>query len=423
MTRPAFSVPRCRRLGTPFLALLLLVGALGVKGCQPDEEVVVLAVATSPSMLEAAAMGIEAGMAAHPGLILDTLLRVESTGESGAALGVARSLVETGKVVAVIGHANSSGTLAAAPLYREAGLVHLSPTATSPLLSGIAPRFFRMVPSDEAQGHALAALVEAEAGESGGPLPLALLWVNDPYGQGLREAFLREATERRGLDVVLDLPHDETGAGRIDPEETLRFLQASGARTLVFLGRAQSLQRLLPLLRERLGDLPVFGSDGVGVAIPGGGTLAAPGWEGIVLLDLAPVRGTEALDRFDAAYRARTGRTRTTSGEVLAHDAGFLLVEGLARGHDAPEALATWLGDLARTPEDLPAGLLAGRTHFDERGDGPGRYTALRVGPGGALTPVAVIENGTLRSSSPSPDGNRVPAPSHPVDGDRPPRP
>ncbi len=383
------------------MALALLLGVCGIAGCQGEEEAVILAVATSSSMLEAAAMGIEAGMAAHPTLALDTLLRVEATGESRAALAVARSFVEDPRVVAVIGHANSGGTLAAAPLYRESGLVHLSPTASSPLLSGIAPRFFRMVPSDAAQGQVLATVVEEEAGSAGRVLPLALLWVNDPYGQGLREAFFQEAAERDGLDVVLDLPHDETGAGLLDPQETLRFLRASGAEAMVFLGRAQSLERVLPSLRETLGDLPIFGSDGVGLASRGGGDLASADWEGVVFLDLAPTSGTEALDRFDAAFRARTGRPRTTSGEVLAHDAGLLLVEGLARGGRSAEALTAWIRRLADEPEALPAGLLAGPTHFGDGGDGPIRYTAVRVGPGGELAPLGTIEGERIGSSGP----------------------
>jgi ABC-type branched-subunit amino acid transport system substrate-binding protein len=362
--------------------LALVAGTLSTSACTEPEPVPVLAVVTSTSMLEAAAMGIEAGLAAHPGLALDTLFRIEATPTAEPSLAAAREVVQVPGILAVIGHANSSGTLASAAVYREAGIVQISPTASSPLLSGIAPRFFRMIPSDEAQSILLVDLLEEAVGGKGS---LAVLWVNDEYGRGLREALIQEVEGRPDLQVSLDLPHAESGPGILDAEETTEFLVAAGVDGVAFLGRAQSVHRLLPELRSRMGALPLVGSDGVGLAAGGVDGLEDAGWEGVVFVQLAPTSGTPELDRFARRFLSETGRTRVTSGEVLAHDAARLLVEGVARGARTPETLAEWLGQLAGEPA-VVEGLLAGAPRFDALGDGPERYRAARIGPGGVST-------------------------------------
>lgn len=65
-----------------------------------------------------------------------------------------RELIERG-VVAVIGHMTSSQSLAALPVFNEAGVVLLSPTASTPRLSGEKDMFFRVNPSSDRIARAL----------------------------------------------------------------------------------------------------------------------------------------------------------------------------------------------------------------------------------------------------------------------------
>ncbi len=67
------------------------------------------------------------------------------------------------QVNVVLGHICSGPTKAALPIYKDSGLVCMSPSATSPslTLSGDYPNFFRTIASDDAQG-ALAAMFAIE---------------------------------------------------------------------------------------------------------------------------------------------------------------------------------------------------------------------------------------------------------------------
>jgi branched-chain amino acid transport system substrate-binding protein len=87
------------------------------------------------------------------------LLRVMSRddeGEGDKATKIAQDFVANRSVAAVIGHVNSSGMLAAAPVYDAGQLVAIATSATSPDLTGISSWVFRIISSDSLNGIALA---------------------------------------------------------------------------------------------------------------------------------------------------------------------------------------------------------------------------------------------------------------------------
>ena len=99
----------------------------------------------------------------------------------------ARRLIEVEGVHAIVGPLASSVTLAVAEsVSAPARIPTISPSATSPQLSVADDDgyLFRSTTSDAAQGPALAQLAAAE-----GYSNVAVLYINDPYGQGLSEAF------------------------------------------------------------------------------------------------------------------------------------------------------------------------------------------------------------------------------------------
>lgn len=65
----------------------------------------------------------------------------------------ARKLVDNNNVVAVVGPAFSGATKASEPIYSQAELASVSPSATNPALTSLGFKsFFRVVPPDDAQG-------------------------------------------------------------------------------------------------------------------------------------------------------------------------------------------------------------------------------------------------------------------------------
>ena len=110
---------------------------------------------------------------------------------------VAQKMIDEG-VVALVGHLNSGTTIPASKLYSDAGLSHISPSATAVKLTEQGFKTtFRVVARDDKQGAALANF-------AAGPLKAKSVAVIDdrtPYGQGLADEFEKFAKEK-GMKVV-----------------------------------------------------------------------------------------------------------------------------------------------------------------------------------------------------------------------------
>jgi branched-chain amino acid transport system substrate-binding protein len=134
--------------------------------------------------------------------------------ETSAIPGVeaARTLVELENVVALIGAASSGVSLPIAESVSIPKQVpQISNASTSPLLSFLPSDegkdfLFRTCPSDALQG-----VVLGKMAYDAGYRRAAVFWVNNPYGQGLKDEF-QKSFEARGGKMVADVPHDEKPA-------------------------------------------------------------------------------------------------------------------------------------------------------------------------------------------------------------------
>jgi branched-chain amino acid transport system substrate-binding protein len=359
------------------LTLALVAGSVvagGLAACADPPPPPVIGVVATRGIVAAAALGFSDAMAAYPSVQLDTVFRIDNAAEVRASLGLAAEILEIPGVLAVIGHANSSASLAAAPLYNAAGVVQLAPSASTPLYSGVGPFSFRMVPSDASQGAELARLAEVEIGQG---RRVAILYVNDEYGRGLRSSFLASIAPT-ALEVVLDLPHAEPETADPDTEVIANFVAASGAELVAFLGRPPVLQQLLPTLRARAGAVPVIGPEALGLIYWNEPSPPGDAWAGVTHLDFTELSGTPEMDAFRTRYLAATGRSGMSSEAVLAYDAARVLVEGLARGARSGSELADWMRELGSSGGIVP-GTLAGPVPFDSLGNVRREYRVNRI--------------------------------------------
>src|SRR5690606_9657328 len=96
-------------------------------------------------------------------------------------------------VIGVVGHSESGSSLDAIPVYEdvehegEHAVVAVSPTATSPRLTGHSEWFFRVCPNDLAASEAVARY----ALDSLGARRAAVIYRNDSYGRDWTAAFVR----------------------------------------------------------------------------------------------------------------------------------------------------------------------------------------------------------------------------------------
>src|SRR5690606_26173200 len=124
----------------------------------------------------------------------------------------ARKLVNTDGVVAIIGALSSGVTVAVAESVTIPGqVVQISPASTSPLVAMLPDSedfIYRTVSSDALQGVVLAQLSRGEIVESVSYDRAAVIYVNNPYGQGLAEAFAAAFTARGGT-ITASVGHPE----------------------------------------------------------------------------------------------------------------------------------------------------------------------------------------------------------------------
>jgi ABC-type branched-subunit amino acid transport system substrate-binding protein len=140
-----------------------------------------------------------------------TLIHEDSQTSAVPATNAAKKLVEIDRVIAIIGALASSSTQSVAEYVTcPNNMILISPASTSPLLT-ILPAdhgkdfLFRSCPSDVLQGIIAGKLA------AGFSKTASVLYVNNPYGQGLVVQFKKSFEKRRGK-VLAMVPHDENAA-------------------------------------------------------------------------------------------------------------------------------------------------------------------------------------------------------------------
>jgi branched-chain amino acid transport system substrate-binding protein len=301
---------------------------------------------------------------------------VDDSARPDVAIRIARELVDDPAVVAVIGHLTSGTSLAAGRVYGEARrpVVMISPSASSPDLSGVNPFVFRVCPSDLSHGAQLARFARQNLRAR----RVGVIYVDDDYGRGLRLSFAAEF-RRLGGQIVEE---DATLSTTPSLEPYLSRLR---------LGGGEGVDALM-LATERAGAelaLREMGRIGVRWSILGGDALAGiegagPIAEGVrlssaYLFDRPGERNEEFVGSYARAYPGE----RPDHRGAAAYDIVKLLAVVLA---DAGTDRRAVRDRLARVGNDLPSFEgVTGTIAFDGRGDVPAKPVVIGTVRGGRL--------------------------------------
>lgn len=305
------------------------------------------------------------------------LVERDDRGDADSAVSVAADLYRS-RVVAVIGHLYSSQTLAAAPVYNGGTnpVVALSPSSSAPQVADAGPWTFRLCPSDDAHGAALARWIRQRLDLARG----AVLYLNDDYGRGIRVTFEREFT-RLGGTVVSSDPY------LTDPLEVDAYLDrlvAQGtAQFLVIAGNGAEGRTILAGLRARGSAIPVLGGDGLE-----GIEAAGPTADGVFYTTAYLVsEPSERNRRFVEAYRRAAGGAPPNQPAAAAYDAVYLLRDVIARGGAKRDQVRRTLAEVGTGSRPFPG--VTGPILFDANGDVPAGLVSMGVVRGGRLLPAA----------------------------------
>ena len=149
------------------------------------------------------------------------------------------------------------GTKAALPIYNDAKIVSISPSATTPELTqkGDHPYFFRTIASDDVSGH----LAGSFAKDKLGLKKVALLHDKGDYGRGFVN-YAREMLEKGGVQIVLE---EGITPGAVDYGAVIQKIRKAGADGIIFGGYHPEASKLVQQLAKKKIDIPFIGPDGV----------------------------------------------------------------------------------------------------------------------------------------------------------------
>jgi branched-chain amino acid transport system substrate-binding protein len=272
------------------------------------------------------------------------------------------------RIVAVIGHLTSGTTLAAAPIYNGGStpLVELTPTGSSPAITNAGPYTFRTCPTDLVHGVRLAEWARDELGAEGA----AILYENDDYGRGARNAFAGAFINAGGTiitddPVVSELPSLEPYVRRIAVD--------GGVDVLAILGSRGTAERVIPILDSIGLDLQLLAS--AGVAGIERSTVDAFGL--LLSSDYFPDRPGPRNAAFVDAYRTAHRNELPDHRAAGTYDAVMLLAEALRAAGPTREAVRTHLEQVGN--ELPPFEGVAGAIAFDANGDAIDKQVTIGV--------------------------------------------
>ncbi len=162
------------------------------------------------------------------------------------------------KVTVVMGHICSGATKAALPIYKNANIIVMSPSATNPDLthSGDYPNFFRTIAPDDAQ-----ARLEVDFAQDVLKLTkIAVLHDKGDYGKGLAE-FARDFIEKDGkAECVL---YEGVTPGAVDYSAVVQKIKRSGAECVIFGGYHPEASKIVMQMRKKKLKTIFISDDGV----------------------------------------------------------------------------------------------------------------------------------------------------------------
>ncbi len=290
------------------------------------------------------------------------------------------------KVVAVVGHMLSAQSLAAVQEFADESLIFLSPTTSTPLLTGKNDNFFRVMPANQNWAAALAVYATVHMGK-----PMTLMLIDD-NNKGYTVPFCKAFAERYAqLSGETIEQHFSSGSSGWQ-EKVLARLAADKPQALLVAASARDTASLARRLRLAHQTLPILTTPWAYTkeVIDLGGSAV----EGMITsMSFDENSNLPEFIAFKEAYLKRFGREPSFFA-AFAYDAVLALADALSRTGGKPEGLPR---ELVRV-QNLQGAM--GPFSIDENGDVKRQYF------------IVTVKSGKLHTLSLEPSGTPAPSPS-----------
>jgi len=320
--------------------VLALIAASAVAGCHKRPERVAIGFAFTYHLQAALAVADSAIAASRrPGDPQISIVSDSAVNGDPADVEVQRAerLAAVPGIVGVVGHSGSRASLAAAPVYNEAGIVQITPNSTSRLLRSAGSWTFDLAPDDSVEG----AFIGEFVSERLHALRATVYYENDEYGTGLRDGVVA-ALAQRGVEVLDRVPMDLTSDfGTL----VAASLKRRVPDVVVVAGRQLEAGAIARVMRERGYPRAVVAGDGA-LVLPGLTEAAGPASDSLYAVAFWMPDAPDPLSKaFVERYRRLTGEV-PQSADAMSHDALMLLVQAVREVGPGRAAVRRWLGEL-----------------------------------------------------------------------------
>ena len=303
------------------------------------------------------------------GGIKGTLLQVEIANDDNnpeIVKQIATKFIDDQRILAVIGHNSSNASLAAAPLYQEAGLVMISPTSTARELSALGSYVFRTTPNTRVIADTLARHVVQSAHKSS-----IALCVDSQSGasKSFRQEFTIALFEYGGevAPTLCDFSSSYFNAAKI-PSQAI----SDGADALLLIPSVNRINQAIEVARANRHRLTLFGNHSMYTyeTLKEGqqyinGTILAVIWHPKAKTNSSFINNTKSLWGTVGSWRTAT-----------AYDAAKVIITGL-RSEDSREQLQKSISSSGFLVQGA-----TGNIKFISSGDRHGKANLVKIQPG-----------------------------------------
>ena len=396
--------PRIARVAVPIVIGALALTACGSKkengGSGGNKTLTIGVVAPLSGDLSAVGNGIKNGVdlaikqananKTVKGVTL-VLNAQDDTAKADVGAQVAAKLVADTSVVGVVGPLNSSVAKSVAPVMAQANLALISPSNSGVDLTGRGAlatggtqtrpykSYFRVCATDDIQGPFGADYAVKDLGKK----KIAIVHDKKAYGQGLAEAFAKQAKK----DGATVLPTETINPGDKDFSALITKLKSESPDYLFYGGEYPEASLITKQMKAAGLNIPLAGGDGVDAAdyikIAG----AAANGDYATALG-APTDKLDSAKQFLADYKAAGYKDPADPYGAAAFDAANAIIKALAKTVGENKSGQALRDEVTKEVQDSDFAGVTGQISFDQFGDTNNKVLTVYKVENGAFVPA-----------------------------------
>jgi branched-chain amino acid transport system substrate-binding protein len=304
------------------------------------------------------------------------LKEYDSAGDATQAPQLAQKVI-TDKTVAVVGPAFSGESLTADPIFEQANIVNVSPSATGDSLSTQGFKYFhRIIGKNAAQGAAAEKYIAKKLKAK----TIAVIDDNQQYSKGIADV-VRSAVKADSITAAVSESIDPKAQ---DYSSTVNKIKTAKVDAIFYGGYYAEGGRLAKQLNDAGVKAPFISDDGAADQkfVDAAGATAA---EGAVMTLASPdITKVPAAAKFVTDYTAAFGAPQVYSGEGF--DAANDILAAIGAGKTTGPDINTYIGSTPYTG-------ITKAIQFDANGDVQGGAVYLYGVQGGKLTFLGLVDD------------------------------